>query len=118
MIASASWLVESCWRINHYQLWMGTHPSSPSRLLTAETPSLASHLAGHPELLGSSILSRFASEGSNEGNLPFLFKVLSIQKALSIQTHPDKATAEKLHEEKPNVYKGTSVRGVPQLGDN
>lgn len=86
---------------------MGTHPSSPSRLLSSEDVSLASHLAGHPELIGSKVLTRFANEGSNDGNLPFLFKVLAIQKALSIQTHPDKATAEKLHKEKPNVYKGT-----------
>lgn len=32
-------------------------------------------------------------------------QVLSISKALSIQAHPDKALAEKLHSERPEVYK-------------
>lgn len=85
---------------------MGTHPSSPSRLLSDTNASLASHLADHPDLIGQTVSKQFANEGTKEGNLPFLFKVLAIEKALSIQTHPDKATAEKLHKEKPNVYKG------------
>jgi mannose-6-phosphate isomerase len=40
-----------------------------------------------------------------EGDLPFLFKVLSIGKALSIQAHPDKALAKELFEKFPNIYK-------------
>ena len=44
-----------------------------------------------------------------QGNLPFLFKVLSIEKALSIQTHPDKKTAEDLHKRLPNIYKGENI---------
>jgi mannose-6-phosphate isomerase len=32
-------------------------------------------------------------------------QILSVQTALSIQAHPDKALAEKLHAERPNVYK-------------
>jgi len=31
------------------------------------------------------------------GKLPFLFKVLSVNKALSIQAHPNKTLAEELH---------------------
>ncbi|KAF9026838.1 mannose-6-phosphate isomerase [Hymenopellis radicata] len=65
--------------------------------------SLASYLKDHPSLLGENIIKRFP--GAVDGNLPFLFKVLSIEKALSIQTHPDKATAEKLHAELPKIYK-------------
>ena len=36
--------------------------------------------------------------------LPFLFKVLSCGKTLSIQAHPDKQLAEKLHIENPQAY--------------
>lgn len=36
--------------------------------------------------------------------LPFLFKILSAGKALSIQCHPDKATAERLHKSNPSAY--------------
>ena len=85
---------------------MGTHPSSPSHLLSDANQTLASYLAAHPELIGSKVSTRFKDAGAPEGNLPFLFKILAMQKALSIQTHPDKKTAEKLHREQPNVYKG------------
>ena len=82
---------------------MGTHVSSPSRLLSGE--NLADHLANHKELLGDRILTRFSDAGAREGNLPFLLKVLAIEKALSIQTHPDKKMAERLHQERPDIYK-------------
>ena len=88
---------------------MGTHHTSPSRL--ASSPSqekLSEYLAAHPDLIGASVAERFKGEGTAEGNLPFLFKILAIGKALSIQTHPDKAMAERLHKERPDVYKGTS----------
>jgi mannose-6-phosphate isomerase len=37
--------------------------------------------------------------------LPFLFKVLSVEKALSIQAHPSKDLASQLHISKPDLYK-------------
>lgn len=37
--------------------------------------------------------------------LPFLFKVLSIKTALSIQAHPDKELARRLHALRPDLYK-------------
>ncbi|KAH8265228.1 hypothetical protein KR038_001875 [Drosophila bunnanda] len=37
--------------------------------------------------------------------LSYLFKVLSINKALSIQVHPNKCEAERLHRERPEIYK-------------
>lgn len=83
---------------------MGTHPKSPSHVFSSGT-KLSEHLAAHPELIGEGVVNKF--DASN-GNLPFLLKVLSIEKALSIQSHPDKATAEKLHALQPDIYKGTS----------
>ncbi|KAG6840827.1 hypothetical protein C0991_004050 [Blastosporella zonata] len=83
------------------ELWMGTHPKSPSHVfITGQV--LSDHLASHPELIGARVSDKF--DASN-GSLPFLFKVLSIDKALSIQSHPDKATAEKLHAAQPDIYK-------------
>ncbi|EDW96719.1 mannose-6-phosphate isomerase [Drosophila yakuba] len=38
-------------------------------------------------------------------DLSYLFKVLSINKALSIQVHPNKCEAERLHKERPDIYK-------------
>jgi mannose-6-phosphate isomerase len=81
---------------------MGTHPKSPSLVLTSGE-TLASHLSKNQSLIGEKVSQKF---GTEDGNLPFLFKVLAIEKALSIQSHPDKATAEKLHAQQPDIYKG------------
>ncbi|KAF9538535.1 mannose-6-phosphate isomerase [Agrocybe pediades] len=83
------------------ELWMGTHTKSPSHVRSSNQV-LSEYLAKQPELLGGSIVQEF---DAGNGNLPFLFKVLSIEKALSIQSHPDKKTAEKLHAEQPDIYK-------------
>jgi len=78
---------------------MGTHPTLPSRLLNGGGggETLGAYLGKNPGLLGDRGLD----------DLPFLFKVLAIRKALSIQSHPDKQFAEKLHAAAPNLYKGT-----------
>ncbi|KAK7062864.1 Mannose-6-phosphate isomerase [Paramarasmius palmivorus] len=89
------------------ELWMGTHPTSPSHLLDPASGNasikLSEYLKSNPSLIGASVAKLFPD--AKDGNLPFLFKVLSIEKALSIQTHPDKPTAQKLHAEQPNIYK-------------
>ncbi|QUC23439.1 uncharacterized protein UV8b_07680 [Ustilaginoidea virens] len=72
------------------ELWMGTHPSNPSRHLeTGRT--LLELCAENQMLISSSVSEKYGAK------LPFLFKVLSINKALSIQAHPNKRLAEKLH---------------------
>jgi mannose-6-phosphate isomerase len=54
----------------------------------------------HPEYVGSSLIDKFGGKVQ----LPFLFKVLSIQKALSIQAHPDIPLAKVLHANDPKHY--------------
>jgi mannose-6-phosphate isomerase len=81
---------------------MGTHPKSPS-LVSSSGETLSSYLAKNQNLIGKKVSQKF---GVEDGNLPFLFKILAIEKALSIQSHPDKATAEKLHVQQPDIYKG------------
>lgn len=77
---------------------MGTHPSVPSKdMATGET--LRSIITEDPQLLGAPIADKFGA-----GELPFLFKVLSIRKALSIQAHPDKALGAILHAADPKNY--------------
>ena len=63
------------------ELWIGTHPKGPSKVKTGEMLS---------DVIGE--------------ELPFLFKVLSAGKALSIQAHPDKENAERLNKENPSKY--------------
>ena len=87
---------------------MGTHVSSPSKVATSGD-LLSDYLKKNQDDIGAQIVNRFSV---SDGVLPFLFKVLSIEKALSIQTHPDKATAEKLHAEQPHIYRGAHKRMV------
>ncbi|KAG5971426.1 hypothetical protein E4U58_007573 [Claviceps cyperi] len=72
------------------ELWMGTHPSNPSKDVKTGR-SLLDLFSDNQALLSSSISSKYGAK------LPFLFKVLSINKALSIQAHPNKKLAEQLH---------------------
>lgn len=76
------------------ELWLGTHPNGPAKLLKSGQ-SLKDYLDQNPDALGESTRAKFGDE------LPFLFKVLSVNKALSIQAHPDKELAQKLHAERP-----------------
>ncbi|KAF2352495.1 Mannose-6-phosphate isomerase type I [Trinorchestia longiramus] len=80
------------------ELWMGTHPNGPS-VIKASNKSLASFIEEEPGCLGSIVTSKFGQ------TLPFLFKVLSVNQALSIQAHPNKSHAEELHASRPDVYK-------------
>ncbi|CAN6644679.1 mannose-6-phosphate isomerase [Trichomonascus vanleenenianus] len=80
------------------ELWMGTHPSVPSKNKTTGQ-SLREIVADKPELLDDSVAAKFGG-----GELPYLFKVLSIRKALSIQAHPDKTLGAILHKSDPKNY--------------
>ena len=81
------------------ELWMGTHPSGPS-VVSATGVGLKETIAADPAAhLGAKTVERFGDD------LPFLTKVLSVAKALSIQAHPDKTLAAQLHADRPNVYK-------------
>lgn len=74
------------------ELWMGAHPKAPSTIFgNAEqvTIDLNRYIEDSPSLvLGEVCASKFANR------LPFLFKVLSADSPLSIQSHPNKQQAE------------------------
>ncbi|MBP5640648.1 MAG: mannose-6-phosphate isomerase, class I [Victivallales bacterium] len=82
------------------ELWIGAHPSLSSDVVL---DSGSVRLDQAIENSGTAVLGDLP-EGVPQGRLPFLLKVLSCEKALSIQSHPDKATAEILHEKKPMYY--------------
>ncbi|KAF7161997.1 hypothetical protein CNMCM5623_007368 [Aspergillus felis] len=79
------------------ELWMGTHPSLPSKDLETQR-TLLDMVQDNQALISQEVSERYG------GKLPFLFKVLSIRKALSIQAHPNKKLAEKLHARDPRNY--------------
>jgi mannose-6-phosphate isomerase len=85
------------------ELWMGAHPTAPSRLTRSgrEVP-LDQVIAAAPEFeLGEATAERF------NRRLPFLLKVLAARKALSIQLHPDRPQAEA-------GFAAEEARGVPR----
>lgn len=69
------------------ELWVGAHPGAPSQV-PAEARSLADHIAADPvAALGAAVVERFGP------TLPFLLKVLAVEKPLSIQVHPTREQA-------------------------
>jgi mannose-6-phosphate isomerase len=71
------------------ELWMGAHPTAPSRLLGDpagsgdDAASLDRLVAERPvDLLGSTVHDRFGAR------LPFMLKLLAIEQPLSLQVHP------------------------------
>jgi mannose-6-phosphate isomerase len=72
------------------EYWMGAHPSAPSMVETAEGAMALNQLIqeNKVQFLGVSIAAQF-------GTLPYLFKILDVEKMLSIQVHPSKENAEK-----------------------
>lgn len=80
---------------------MGTHPSLPSKDLSTQR-SLLDMVQDNQALMSQDITKKYG------GKLPFLFKVLSIQKSLSIQAHPNKKLAETLHARDPKNYPGNT----------
>ncbi len=72
------------------ELWIGAHPNLPSQAVIGEAAVPLDALVGSvPEiLLCSEVASRF------ERRLPFLLKVLSARKPLSIQAHPNQRQAQ------------------------
>jgi len=79
------------------ELWMGAHPSGMSLVKLPQQPAvpLSDWLSKHPGLLGD----------KGQTTLPYLFKILSVNMALSIQAHPNKLLAQELYRTRPDLYK-------------
>lgn len=88
------------------EIWMGTHPNGCSTVNTQGQETKLSNLI-------SQNLSLFLSDkiAKRFGELPYLFKVLAAEKALSIQVHPNKHQAER-------GYQSEEQQGVPLSAGN
>eukprot|EP00658_Telonema_sp_P-2_P036206 TRINITY_DN26236_c0_g1_i4.p1 TRINITY_DN26236_c0_g1~~TRINITY_DN26236_c0_g1_i4.p1 ORF type:complete len:347 (+),score=69.56 TRINITY_DN26236_c0_g1_i4:286-1326(+) len=82
---------------------MGTHCNGPADALLEPSMPLTDVLLNHPDMMEGYPLEYAQSKAT--GELPYLFKILSVAKALSIQAHPDKCLAERIHGSHPELYK-------------
>jgi len=82
------------------EFWMGTHINGPSSILLDNIP-----------INLTDYLSKISNNEIN--TLPFLLKVLSVKKPLSIQVHPNKEFAVYLNKNFPNIYKDDNPK--PEL---
>ncbi|MFA0046056.1 mannose-6-phosphate isomerase, class I [Vibrio sp. 10N.261.51.F11] len=71
------------------EMWMGAHPNGCSKVKCGDSTVLLSCLieSHKEEFLSTQISEKF-------GELPYLFKVLAAENALSVQVHPSKEQAE------------------------
>ncbi|CAA2938399.1 mannose-6-phosphate isomerase 1-like [Olea europaea subsp. europaea] len=110
------------------EFWMGTHESGPSYAVVTPVTvaqgenevassgnslnlvNLKDWIEQNPSVIGDKVLQKWGH------SLPFLFKVLSVAKALSIQAHPDKVLAEVLHKQHPDIYKDDNHKPEMALG--
>ena len=84
-----------CYNIFYAELWIGTHERGTSNVLNSN-------------LSIKEIISKYVSDNTfknhYKNDLPFMVKLISIGKPLSIQVHPDKNKASYLHFYKPLIY--------------
>lgn len=85
------------------ELWVGTHPSCPSKI-AGEEGELLDDFLKKPENQ-KKFFSPEHQATKFRNTVPYLLKILSIRTALSIQAHPCKKLAEQLHEKLPDKYK-------------
>eukprot|EP00919_Chromeraceae_sp_WS-2016_P065530 GHVR01154998.1.p1 GENE.GHVR01154998.1~~GHVR01154998.1.p1 ORF type:complete len:495 (+),score=158.13 GHVR01154998.1:33-1487(+) len=86
--------------LNFAELWLGVNTSGVSKALVND------------KWIELDKLSNIYNN-DNITNIPFLFKILSVGKPLSIQLHPDAQLAAQLHSVYPNEYRDGSDK--PEL---
>lgn len=80
------------------EYWLGAHPRGDARITGDQT--LSALVSADPSVLGQACVETFGER------LPFLFKVLSAAKPLSLQVHPDREQAEE-------GYARETLMGIP-----
>lgn len=80
------------------EMWMGDYPDLPAKSLETGEKLQTIIEQNKQKLLGKKCIDKFG------GHLPFLPKILSIQKALPLQIHPNKALATRLHQKNPKQF--------------
>jgi mannose-6-phosphate isomerase len=88
------------------EIWMGAHPNGCSKVIVEGESVLLSTLINDDKF---GVLSKPTAE--NFGELPYLFKVLAADQALSVQVHPNKEEAEQ-------GFTREEAQGIDRLASN
>lgn len=105
-------IIRKHWLIDLLQIWLGsTHANGPSKLMTSNVVTngtgLRDLVASDPEYyLGHDLLQNKNMQSMYKDDMPFLFKILSFDKALPLQAHPDPSLGEKLRKQEKRKYAG------------
>lgn len=84
------------------ELWIGTHPSKPSKLAANGALLKDAISADAATFLGGVAARDYVAKYG--ADIPFLLKVLSVDTALSVQAHPERGHAKQLHARDPKNY--------------
>ena len=89
---------------SHLQLWVGTHHAGPAKVLHSnlehETLNDFIHRGKSQKLT--------KPECNDQRPIPFMMKIMSVARALSLQIHPTRAQARLLHKRDPLNYPDTN----------
>ncbi|GAA5922648.1 hypothetical protein JCM1841_006766 [Sporobolomyces salmonicolor] len=81
------------------EIWFGTHENGPAKV-EGEEQSLRALVRKDPKFyLGEKLLKDGQMSSQYANDLPYLFKVLSFDKPLPLQCHPDKKLGAKLKDQ-------------------
>jgi mannose-6-phosphate isomerase len=75
------------------ELWVGAHERAPSRLTRDGVER------GLDELIAADPTGELGAALASNGRLPFLLKILAVERPLSLQIHPDPASARRAYED-------------------
>ncbi|KAI6186549.1 Mannose-6-phosphate isomerase domain containing protein [Aphelenchoides besseyi] len=84
------------------ELWMGTHPDGPARV--QDTAERLSSLIARSDSSSYLLNNNGKSADVDEVHLAFIMKIMSIDHTLSLQVHPTKEQAARLHKSDPLNY--------------
>jgi mannose-6-phosphate isomerase len=95
------------------ELWIGTHDSTPCAVLVPDeaNATLRSFIQDQVIMVDPDKVVQYSN--LHASGLPFLLKVLSVAKPLSIQAHPDLRLAGELHARAPKLYQDSNHK--PEL---
>lgn len=97
------------------EFWMGTHINGESKIYINNSNSILynSDYINENTIKLTKYLKHNNIYNDNNNQLPYLFKILSIEKPLSIQVHPSKPKAIELNKKYPDIYKDNKEK--PEL---